>query len=895
MFRLSSDVESHLQRGGTLLVPSRQRLRAVQLAHAAAQIAGAQRVWASVDVLTPSGWARRECERLAEKSPSEWPRLLGPAEEWLLWREASREAAQGYPFLDTGLLAESLQRSSERADDYGITLAEDAGDSEAALLREAQRSFDARCRALNAASLNALMPRLRDRDTPRALLLRGFDAIPPWLARLAAAQSVDRTRGRESRIATVHGVRMPDGLAQLEAIAAWCRDRLSAQPDARLLVMLPGPPGARERLAQLIRDVLDPAAKLAPDRAARALVGIEGGDPFGLLALPSQALLSLGLLAGEAIGMEVIGRWLTVPHWTSPDAAARGHLARLLRERGPSSVKLRELLGALQLAPRELRSAARELDTRLRQAARRLGDGRASPRRWSERFEAALTALGWPGKVPAEGDAHQVRLRWRELLEEFGELAPSIGGVDLASALELLRALALRTMYRAGDEGAPVTISPVLADPVVIYDGIWVGSLSADQLPMPPAPDPFLPLRSQVHAGVTEASVAGRRTQAAALLESWRRGTRELVVSVPSRDEDRELLPSPCLAGIDLTEQNPGSLWLPLRLHREGLIERIVDATGTTFNPLTPLPSGTRALTLQNACAFRAYAELRLGASPPEEAEPGVPMDQRGLLLHAALQMLWEQLQDSRRLAALGESALETLIGDCVRQAAWGLQAEVGSGRRRTRRASDGQFDLFAVLPPALERECQRARALIRRLCALERTRPTFTVEAAEQLAELALGGGRVRLRLDRVDRLAQGRAVLDYKSGRPGSPDWYGERPTHPQLLAYLSALGSDVVALATVNLTAREVRFTGVAASADLLPRVKAVVGAAGAAADWSAQRSRWQALIERLIRAFLSGEAQVDPAPGACDYCHITDICRIGAHLAPEGSGHADDSDE
>jgi ATP-dependent helicase/nuclease subunit B len=227
-----------------------------------------------------------------------------------------------------------------------------------------------------------------------------------------------------------------------------------------------------------------------------------------------------------------------------------------------------------------------------------------------------------------------------------------------------------------------------------------------------------------------------------------------------------------------------------------------------------------------------------------------------------------------------------------VRQAAGALQAEVGGGRRRARRASDAQFDLFAVLSPVLERECRRARVLIRRLCALERTRPPFAVEATEHLAELALGGGRVRLRLDRIDRLAEGRAVLDYKSGRPGNPDWYGERPTHPQLLAYLTALGSDVVALATVNLTAREVRFTGVAASADLLPRVKAV---AGAAADWSAQRCRWQALIEQLIRAFLAGEAPVDPAPGACDYCHITDICRIGAHLAAEGPGHADDSDE
>ncbi len=46
---------------------------------------------------------------------------------------------------------------------------------------------------------------------------------------------------------------------------------------------------------------------------------------------------------------------------------------------------------------------------------------------------------------------------------------------------------------------------------------------------------------------------------------------------------------------------------------------------------------------------------------------------------------------------------------------------------------------------------------------------------------ELALGGGRVRMRLDRVDAIAGGRAVLDYKSGRPASPDWFGERPAHP------------------------------------------------------------------------------------------------------------------
>ena len=137
---------------------------------------------------------------------------------------------------------------------------------------------------------------------------------------------------------------------------------------------------------------------------------------------------------------------------------------------------------------------------------------------------------------------------------------------------------------------------------------------------------------------------------------------RRSATSVPARDEDRELLPSPYLAGLAFEEATPASVWLPLRLHREGCIERFTDVRGTAFNALTPLPGGTRALTLQNACAFRAYAELRLGAGEAEHAEPGVRMDQRGLLLHAALQILWQELRNSHALVALDDGALEVLI-----------------------------------------------------------------------------------------------------------------------------------------------------------------------------------------------------------------------------------------
>ena len=899
MFRLSSDLEEQIERGRTLVVPTRQRVHAVRLAHAAGRLGAGMRVWASAEVLTPAAWLRRECERAAERAPGDWPRLLAPAEEWRLWREAAGEAARtaagDNPFLSTEPLAEALRRAAERAAAWGITLTPGASHSEARLFHEAQRLFTARCHELGAGSASALASGLSSASGDGRPLLCGFGSAPRALARLAGGAVWGAEAAEGGGGATARGVRTADGEAQLEAIAAWCRERLSGQADARLLVMLPGSAAARERLAALVRGCLDPGAVLRGRGDEGALVAIEGGEPLGSQPLPAQALLSLTILSGATVDLASIGHWLTSPYWGAGAAPARAALALFRRQQGVPSLALRELFGALQLAPRGLKPAASTLEALARRAAGLLGEGSSSPRRWSERFEAALSALGFPGTLPPGSAVQQTRLRWRELLEEFGTLSNAVGSLTLEAALDELEALAAHTAYRPADEDVPVTISPMLVDPIVRYDGIWVGSLSADVLPMPVTPDAFLPVAAQLATGLPEASAAGRRIEARALMQAWRGATADLVLSVPAREQDLELLPSPALADVPLFDAAPPGVWLPLRLHREGCTEAREDVRGAAFTTPRPLPSGTRAITLQNNCAFRAYAELRLGADAPVHAEPGVPMDQRGLLLHAALQLLWERLRDSAALSARADEALDTLIADCVAQAAQALQ--FGRRRRgRAQRAPDGQFELFGALSPALTRECVRARRLIRELCTLERTRAPFRVEATEHVTELALGGARVRMRLDRVDAVAGGRAVLDYKSGRPETPDWFGERPTYPQLLAYLAALGADVVALATVNLTAREARFTGVAARGDLLPKVRAIPPITGAAeADWLAQQRAWVALIERLVRDFLAGEARVDPVPGACDYCHLTDLCRIGPYLAPQVEAHGDETDD
>src|SRR5262249_35632368 len=243
-----------------------------------------------------------------------------------------------------------------------------------------------------------------------------------------------------------------DAGAEMEAIAAWCHARLLAQPDARLLVMAPGAPGARERLATLIAGALDPAAFLQATPGVRTAVGIEGGESFASLALPAQALTLLALLSGAELEFETLSRALTAPYWVSPAPPQRAAVALLLRQRRLPGFTLRELSGALPIAPEGLKGAAREPDARPREGARRPGEGSATARRWSERFEAALAALGWPGTLPPESAVHQTRLRWRELLEEFGQLEAGVGTFAGRAALELLEALARHTAYRPGDD-----------------------------------------------------------------------------------------------------------------------------------------------------------------------------------------------------------------------------------------------------------------------------------------------------------------------------------------------------------------------------------------------------------------------------------------------------------
>jgi ATP-dependent helicase/DNAse subunit B len=283
---------------------------------------------------------------------------------------------------------------------------------------------------------------------------------------------------------------------------------------------------------------------------------------------------------------------------------------------------------------------------------------------------------------------------------------------------------------------------------------------------------------------------------------------------------------------------------------------------------------GAKLLELQAACPFRASAELRLGARALEEASLGLDAAARGNLVHEVFARLWREVRTSAAMQALpaGERAAR-------------VQAAIAAELAPLRRDANG------VLLRLLEIEARWLERHALQLLDQDLARPPFEVEHVEADRTVQLGGLSLQLRVDRIDRLADGScAVIDYKTGGNAKPGaWLDERPLSPQLPLYVEACGpSSVSVVAFGRVRAGATGFAGLARDPSVFPGCKATPNDY---ASWDALLAEWHRRLEVLAREFVAGDARLAPDPRrACRYCHLPSLCRIGdARLAE------DDADE
>jgi ATP-dependent helicase/nuclease subunit B len=653
---------------------------------------------------------------------------------------------------------------------------------------------------------------------------------------------------------------------ELELIAAWCRTELERDPECRLLIVDAKLRQRRGLYDRLLSQALTPGqwTEAAP-RTASTVFAIEGGRPLSEFPLIAHALLSLRLLTSRLRFDEVV-RWLRFPFLDGNEVFAAAGVESRLRDGRKLEFSAEELAMFLERASGP---APEGLASRLRQSLNMLSGTRRPPAEWAPRLLASLRKLGWHGTRPLNSEEQQTVNRWHGLLDEYSALGPWLPQSTAADAVATLSDLANEKNFDPASVEAPVTLTESHDDPVVRYDAIWVAGLDAAQWPPAPRPDVFVPLPLQVAAGVPWSSAAAQTRAARQSLADWRSATDRLICSWARLDGDAHRSQSPLLAHLsERHDYAPAKRFGPLAgyLHHPEL-ENLEDVQGTRVDTGTPVKGGVKSLTLQAECGFRAYGEMRLAAEALETPVPGLSARERGMLLHKAVELVWQKVQSHFRLSVTETPILKPTIGDSV-------EAAVVSVFRGY---------VPAELHLAVEREKLRLERLIENLLDVERGRAPFTVERLEVLREVTIAGGQFALRIDRIDSIEGGGfAILDYKSGEPRALRWQGEEIRDPQLLAYLMAeRGRNVQALANVSLVNGRAKFTGKSSHKGLLPGVSGLnpnkVPADEIAAAWESDTARWLHGLQRLAAAYISGDAPVQPAPDVCRNCHLTTLCR------------------
>ncbi|XOV81819.1 MAG: PD-(D/E)XK nuclease family protein [bacterium] len=470
---------------------------------------------------------------------------------------------------------------------------------------------------------------------------------------------------------------------------------------------------------------------------------------------------------------------------------------------------------------------------------------------WLVQCRILLAAFGWPQLQTLGSTAFQI---YQSLEESFNQFSQD----SLAQPLTFTQMLRLLGASLASQISAPerphadILVLGELETTGLNFSHLWVCGLDENSFPGKNIAHPFIPRRIAQAAGVPRASQAAELAFARRRLAHWRTHADELVFSYSAQSQQHDQLPSPLIAGFPVMQAAPAVTHEAITEMppETDCLETYVDERGPVMAQ-DQVKGGTGLLQAQATCPFKAFAQYRLGLAQPDVVSSFPDPLTRGNLLHDTLFDLVRRHSTQAALAAL-------------------LPADIRRACRKTLEAHPRRLPALFI-----EQEIERLCTLILNWMKIEAARAPFAAVYLEETFVLKLQSYQFSIRVDRVDRVEGGLVVIDYKTGQVSLSGITTSPTRDPQLPAY-SLIDSDIVGVYFAEIR-EQTRLLGVADEAGRIEGAQ-YARASQQADTWQAHRQRWQHDLTQLADDFASGQAVVDPLPGACRYCHLADFCRV-----------------
>jgi probable DNA repair protein len=842
-----------------IVTASRRLARHLRLRHAAGRAAAGAAAWVAPRYLPWDVWLAEVWQAAGYRPEAPLPApVLTPRQSRTLWERAASRALGESTLAATGGLAAQAAASWQRACDWRVppeALREAARSPDATFLARAIGYYTAACEEGGwqdpAALADALAARFRRGEAlvDGPVAFAGFERPAPAQRDLADAMreagvavTLESGEGRPAA-ATVSVRAAPDRDAELRAAGAWARERLLAQPECRVGIIVPDLAAGAARAARLIGEGFSPGWQLRPGSPAG--INVSYGRPLAEYGLVDAALGVLGLIRDDP-DFAALGRLLRSPFLAPVGADGRAALEIALRDLPDRRWDLARLPEALGRPADRLPESAGEFVETLAGVAAQREDwrSRAMPAVWAERMDTLLTAVGWGRETAMDSETWQLVNAWRNVLNQFAATGPVSGPVSGHGAVAQVAAIARETLFQPESDDEAVQVMGMLEASGMTFDALWIAGLDTTTWPPPQRPDPLLPIGLQRDYGMPDATPADTLDYARRIYTGLLGSAPEVVLSWPRREGDAELTPSPLLAGLPTA----GSV-AEVPVYAETL------AGGAALVPVEPdpapplaagetLPGGHGVLSAQRTQPFDAFARYRLRAEPLETPVAGLSARERGTVIHRALEAVYRHWPDRDRLAGAGADDRAQAAADAVERAL-----------ARYARGADARLAGLIAL------ESERCAVLVARFIEADLGRPGFREVICEEPREVAVGPLRLSIRPDRIDAVDGGWAIIDYKTGATGTATGTDpENPRQLQLVVYAISQPGRVRALAVGVVHPHRIGYRG-AREADLEWPGSGVQSVD----DWPGLLNAWKAQAHGLAEAVAAGDARVNLSLG------------------------------
>ena len=894
---LPAVIGAAIDAGDTVVASSARAARALRRLHGEAQRKQGLQAWQSADILDWDSWLHRLWQKQL-RSGRETRLLLTSLQEEQLWVQLVKPSIEGRRLISVAGVAELAQQAYALLCAYGalnFLHGERLGGPDVESFREWARGFERACRKDEWISRGMLPLVLREAviagqvGATGRLVLTGFDRVTPAQHQLIEAF---RERGHDVEVVeagegsaaeTTLLVEAVDKRDEIATCALWVKHELAASNTARIAVVVPNVSSVRPEIERLFRQILAPEAVAIGEHDAPLPFEFSLGVPLADVPAARSALLLLRWMNG-ALQQDQVS-WLL--------------LSGFIHEQQDELLTIAEF--DVKFRRQAMRQPEQDLETFLQsanppdklrrnlQAGRRLLPQNSSLNfaQWVDVTERILDAVHWPGAHPLQSEDFQVQARWSQLLDSVTALAFDGRKAGYSEFLEVLERQARQTIFAPESRDAAVQILGPFEAAGLTFDALWF--LGADDASWPAVarPHPFLTRALQREHNMPHADSTADWKLAQQVTARLEKSAPKCVFSYSSQNAEGACRPSTLLNSSTRRIQAKAlriSIGIDEYLAAEQEFSALLieeEQAAILPWPMEQNAGGAEILRRQAACPFQSFATRRLDARPMDSTDWGLEARERGSVVHKILEELWTELKTRD---ALREARAAGRMHGMVEQ-------HVAATLQRYR----GRAPKHSWTQAYLNAEQKRIVSLIEEWLEYEAKRADFTVEAGEEKLAATVGELRLQVRVDRIDAVAGGRVIIDYKTGLLSGVSWDGPRPDEPQLPLYAGFGQIDSLKGVLLGRVREEkVKFIGRVEEAGIVMPGDAKL----TRPPYSAEMLReWQYVLSNLAQQFLNGEAQVDPKqyPKTCEFCDLSGLCRIAENDPATTGDEADESDD